>query len=619
MPKSRKNKKSIRKIKPKKTQKQQEASEDYCFVCKDGGLLIVCDHKDCFKSYHPDCVGEDESRADAGEDHWICGWHSCFNCGKSSTFHCIGCPKAVCQSCIDEVEFAPIRERKGLCHECLKLALLVEEGVDVDSDGEKIDFKDRETYECLFMEYWEIINETQGITLEDLHSADARLKKGENCKSRSHNSLSDSDEYGMNEENLVDSSDSLDSDEAEGHDLVSRRNILIRHKEKKHKGSTKIEFFSWASKSLIEFLASIGIDTSEKLSQDNVASIIGKYVQDNKLFHPEKKKKVLCDARLRSVLGRRSVNIYKINDLLEGHFPENLEDSEEEEQEHILEDENANENLSSQKRKRSSMRSSQEKGSASEKLPQKEIACVDFDEEDPAFESCFASIIPKNMKLVYLKRSLVEELLKQPESFESKVLGSFVRVRTDAVNGRKSHQLLQVTGIKRTSTDETKVEVSLKLPEMPNDIPIHMLSNDDFSEEECEELHQKVKDGLIERPTVVELEKKARCLHQDVTKHWISSELAFLKTRIDLANEKGWRTKLYEYLERRELLQSQEEQSRLLQEVPKVFADMIKLKPASERPPQNGSPVNIGVEEHQPQGAYKILATNWEGSGSDPA
>ncbi|GMG99845.1 hypothetical protein Nepgr_001685 [Nepenthes gracilis] len=525
--------------KPKKN--EETISEDYCFVCKDGGLLIVCDHKDCVKSYHHECVRKEGSSLETG-DHWICDWHSCFLCHRSSRYQCMCCPKAVCQCCISDADFARVRGKIGLCDECLKLALLVEEGVDVDSDGENVDFKDRETYEGLFMEYWEIINEKERLTLEDLHSADERLKKGEKYKSRSRKSHSDSEDY-VNEDKKSASSDDCDSDEVEEHELKSKKNrskLLL----KRHKGSIKIEFVSWASKSLIEFLASIGIDTSEKLSQDDVASIIAKYVQQNNLFHPDKKKKVLCDAQLRSVLGRTSVNIYKINDLLEAHFPENLEHSEEEEQEYSLGEENENVSLSSQKRKLSSMRPFQQKELPSEKF-QKKSTNEEFNKRDSIFEvsaSCFASISPKNIKLVYLKRSLVEELLKQPECFESKVVGSFVRVKSDSVDCKQSYQLLQVTGIQKTSADEIK-GVLLQLSNMPNDIPIHMLSNDDFFEVECGELHQKVKKGLLERPTVVELEKKARYLHEDITKHWITNELDFLKHRIDLANEKGWRSK----------------------------------------------------------------------------
>ncbi|GFY94677.1 hypothetical protein Acr_10g0000620 [Actinidia rufa] len=116
---------------------KEEIAEDWCFECKDGGLLLVCDYKDCLKSYHAECAGKDESAYETG-NQWACKWHSCFICHKSSKFQCFVCPNAVCQRCITAAEFATVRGNKGFCNNCLKLALLAEENVDVDSDGEKL-------------------------------------------------------------------------------------------------------------------------------------------------------------------------------------------------------------------------------------------------------------------------------------------------------------------------------------------------------------------------------------------------------------------------------------------------------------------------------------------------
>lgn len=45
----------------------------------------------------------------------------------------------------------------------MKLALLIEDDKDADIDGTKVDFNDRDTYEFLFKEYWELMKKKRGF------------------------------------------------------------------------------------------------------------------------------------------------------------------------------------------------------------------------------------------------------------------------------------------------------------------------------------------------------------------------------------------------------------------------------------------------------------------------
>ncbi|CAO2836565.1 unnamed protein product [Amaranthus hypochondriacus] len=531
-------------------------AEDYCFVCKDGGLLMVCDHKECVKAYHPQCVGREESTEDV-EEQWICDWHYCLICRKNSRFQCFCCPNAVCLSCFKDALFAKVKGNKGFCNDCLKLALLEEEGMEVDSDGEKVDFNDRETYEGLFKEYFDIIKGKEGLMLKDLHYANVQMKKGENCRSMFLNSH-------QSEQLPLDSDKSIKEEEdkeflAIKHDNDDGKQTIIAYKKepkkmpRRRKGPKRIEFASWASKPLIEFLASIQEDTGKKLSQDDVASIVSDYAHEKKLLHPDKKKLILCDIRLRSLLGRNSIRLYQVKNALKPHFA----------------DQSGDEGYSlGYDKDKVTLHGKNLAGRTKLKSFQHKISLLD------KFQTKKSILDKPN------KPEVVEKLLEQRESFESQVVGSFVKVKSEPFDARHPYQLLSVIGVQHFGDGNEKVR--LQLSNLPNDVPLCLLSNDDLSEQDCEELRQKFDNNFLSKPTVEALEKKAKDLHEDLTKHWITTELSILRNRIDLANEKGRRAKLFEYYRKRDLLQSEAEQARLLNEVPKVLADIIEVKPESD-------------------------------------
>ncbi|PRQ20660.1 putative chromatin remodeling SWIB-Plus-3 family [Rosa chinensis] len=202
------------------------------------------------------------------------------------------------------------------------------------------------------------------------------------------------------------------------------------------KGSKRLEFIGWGSKPLIEFLRSIGKDTTEKISQLDLDKIICNYIRDKELYVTKDRRKALCDQSLQSIFRTKFVFLVRIYGLLGEHLAENItEDSGSEDEEEIkLEDKNNGTTHERKKRRVSS----------------DTTIASDEKKASPRFQKgCFASIIPENMKLVYVKRSLLEKLLKEPDHSESKVLGSFVRVKNNPLDylQRNTHQLSQVKGI----------------------------------------------------------------------------------------------------------------------------------------------------------------------------
>ncbi|KAL1828294.1 uncharacterized protein At5g08430 [Daucus carota subsp. sativus] len=555
---------------------EEAVGEDWCFFCYEGGDLRICDYKGCPKSYHTYCVKKDDSFLE-DEREWFCGSHIC-ECGKSSDVRCLGCPRSVCEHCIESEDIVEIEGGKGLCSKCLNLALMIEENKTSDSDGIHVDFSDLQTEEGLFKEYWEIINKEEGVTLETLHYADAKMRKGnrrkkgsrrkKRSKKQSSPDLEKHVEY--EESEISDYDDSYYAKKRKSKQKLDRsRNPTSAMKQK----VMKTEFIGWGSKCLVQFLESIGENVSETLSQRNVASIVNRYIRENKLFHPVKKRQVICDANLRSLFRRKTLNKHRISQYLDCHFAENQLSSEEDEIVDLSEDETSV--VRKRQRKSSEYRKVSEDESSLVGRRQRKMSEHKKSEEPEKLSrpQChYASVCADNVKLIYLKRTLVQKLLEEPDTFGRKLTGSFVKVKSDPNDylQKKPHQLMQVTGITRDSSDENDMKVLLKVSGSTKPISIKMLLETDITEEDCEGLRQLIKSGLLKQPTIAEVKEKVRDLHEERMKHWIARELKLLQNRIDQANEKGWRKELYEYWAEQEKLQSSKE--RLLQNVPDVLA-----------------------------------------------
>ncbi|OAY66223.1 Uncharacterized protein ACMD2_24701, partial [Ananas comosus] len=281
--------------------------------------------------------------------------------------------------------------------------------------------------------------------------------------------------------------------------------------------SKKKTYVGWGSEELIGFLSSIGKDTKEPITQLDASEIVKDYIQSNNLLHTNKKKK-----NASFLFRRKKLKLHKIYSLLESHFAANGDSDDEI-------------SLSSEEEDNMVLREKKRNISSEFK-------------------------VKKSNSNYYREKfwSLVIDLLKYPENFEQKVVGCFVRVKRDPKDfynmPQKVYQLGQVNGIKKVTETykigELKTDVVLCISNMVKDVQISMLSDDDFEEEECEDLRQLVKEGLLERPTVGQLEEKAKSVHADIISH------------------------LYECIDKRELLRTPEERQRLLKEIPKVIADI---------------------------------------------
>uniref|UniRef100_A0A0E0JRW2 GYF domain-containing protein n=1 Tax=Oryza punctata TaxID=4537 RepID=A0A0E0JRW2_ORYPU len=191
--------------------------------------------------------------------------------------------------------------------------------------------------------------------------------------------------------------------------------------------------------------------------------------------------------------------------------------------------------------------SEDDEGRKMRKKPCNTLKAAEPSERDPKRnKKCFAALNHNNLKLIYLRRTLIMNLLGQ-DTFEQKIVGSLVRVKNDDNHysyqmPKKHYQLGLVTGIRKSSQEykikDKHTDILLCVSNLWDDIKISMLSEEDIEEDECNDLLLLAKKGLFKRPTVADLEEKAASIHVDIVNHWIDRELMRLEKEIERAHEK---------------------------------------------------------------------------------
>ncbi|KAJ8550116.1 hypothetical protein K7X08_033823 [Anisodus acutangulus] len=587
---------------PPKRQREEEEGEDVCFICFDGGSLVLCDCKGCPKAYHPACIKRDEAffRSKA---KWNCGWHVCSVCQKASHYMCYTCTYSVCKGCTKDADFLCVRRNKGFCSTCMRIVMLIENIDQGIKEMVQVDFDDKNNWEYLFKVYWMYLKEKLSLTQSELiqaknpwkgsdavHAKQQRLPfrhpvasdgKGIASKSFDHLELNKPKQLleppckvpPIAEIQTIAEAENLSApgctpqlEQTQRIELELRSKDSLRTEEASTATATSLNGRKeWASKELLEFVAHMKNGDTNALSHFEVQALLLEYIKRNKLRDPHQKSQIICDSRLRSLFGKHRAGHIEMLKLLEYHFlikegsqrsaviPAGIVGT-------------VTNRVEADGNNDISFLINKTKKHKSRRHTEESLVQINLDE--------YAAIDAHNINLIYLRRDLMESLIEDMEKFQGRVIGSVVRIRISGNNQKQDmYRLVHVVGTSKAfvpykigdKTADVLLEVlNLNKKEV---VPIDSISNQDFSEDECRRLRQIIKCGLVKRLTIGEIQKKAMELRAVKLSDSLEEEILRLNNLRDRASEKG------QCVEKLELLKTPEEHQRRLLAIPEVHAD----------------------------------------------
>ncbi|KAG9142502.1 hypothetical protein Leryth_017012 [Lithospermum erythrorhizon] len=569
--------------------------EDVCFICFDGGDLVLCDRRGCPKAYHPSCVNRDEEFF-TGNCRWNCGWHMCSICEKNAQYFCYTCPFSLCKGCTKDAAIFCVRGKKGFCNNCMKVVKLLENEQDWKND--QVDFDGTGCLDPLFRDYYIELKSKLSLSSAEITKAKSP-GKGLDTSARKDDKLHSGiqDNRDVEQKSPDPPSDHRDDAEPDGENsnqneeaTKPRRKKVKKRLKPRGRGRTSssaAESVSdedgpvdtkWASNGLLEFVMHMKNGDRSILSEYDVQALLLEYIKRNNLRDPRQKSRIICDSRLQSLFGKPRVGHFEMLKLLESHFfiKENSHTDDvqgsvvDTNSEQLEVDENADTPKGTKEKQRKSRKKGARRG------PQSNL-------DD------YAAIDMHNISLIYLRRKLMEDLLEDSETFKDKVNGTFVRIRiSGSVQKQDIYRLVQVVGTSnaadpyKVGKKSTSIMVEILNLNKTEVIPIDTISNQDFTEDECKRLRQSMKCGLINRLTVGDILDKARELQTAKVNDWLETEVVRLSHLRDRASDMGRKKELRECVEKLQLLKTPEERQRRLDaEIPEIHADP-KMDPTYE-------------------------------------
>ncbi|KAJ0845330.1 putative chromatin regulator PHD family [Helianthus annuus] len=547
--------------------KEVVEDEDVCFICFDGGSLVLCDHRACPKAYHPACIKRDEEFFESAAK-WNCGWHICSICQKTAHHMCYTCTYSLCRGCVRKADYVSVRGDKGFCTICMKTIMLIENNGQGEDGKVQADFDDKLSWEYLFKVYWLYIKGKLSLTLDELVQARAARTEASTISS----ALPSTSVHNRADDLSVMSATSVGNLEEENEskrrkkdEQINLQNEIVNIEKPAIDESATTE---WATKELLDFVAHMKGESTAVLSRIDVEALLMEYINRNNLYDPKKKNQIICDSRLKSLFGKPRVGRSQMLKLLEHHFVVKEDSKKRRVKSTTIQVNQVYPDWNSDKK-----RKSRSKGEG-------HVLQNSLDE--------FAAVDVHNISLIYLRRDLMVNLLEDSDSFHGKVVGSVVRIKISGCDLKHDmYRLVQVVGTSKADIpckiDSKSVDIMLEVLNLDKKetISIDAISDQEFSEEECRSLQRSIRCGLVKHFTVGEIQEKATALRLVKLNDWIAKEILRLEHLRDLASQKRQKKNYRECEERIQFLKTPEEKERRLKEIPDVHFDP-KMNPDYE-------------------------------------